>query len=195
VLRRARYLRLPATAPRQAATIARPPALATVRPPTLSSRAPILPASRPVFPRATVREATPDHSAEPSSPSETGPSRLSPFSSRPAASSASRTGLTSLLSGTPRTTLGSATTPSPRPRLFPIAASTTGRDASPTRSRSSFLEREHSPSRPPLEDAVTTPNPVASEPGRSSLWVELQTVQRKPRTPTEYTRGRSREPT
>jgi protein SFI1 len=154
--RRARYLRLPTTAPRQNLQQSR------------TNPNPMPPTSRtPVFPRRAIRSASPDRDDV----SEAGSSRT-PFSRPPAA----RSGIASLLV----TKSISPENPSSRPK-FSSRAST--REPSPTRSKSSFGAGLRDRSPPKLSSRA--PSSVGGEGGKSRLWMELREVQRRSRPPTE----------
>jgi len=152
---RARYLRLPTTAPRQTAQQSR------------TGPVPVLPpvSRTTLFPRKAIRSPSPDHD----NVSEAGPSK-------PANPFATRSGIASLLTSKS----ASPGNPMSRPKLSSRGST---RDPSPTRSARSFggVMRNRSPPKP-LSGPPSSPG---KDGVKSRIWQELREVQRRSRPPTE----------
>ncbi|KAI0316688.1 Sfi1 spindle body protein-domain-containing protein [Amylostereum chailletii] len=130
---------------------------------------------RSIFPRPAVRRTVPETDTE----AETEPEVPTPLVQPQPRAPAPRTGIASLLASRP---VGRPN-PNPeakaaRPRLNTRSVGT--REPSPARSRAS---RGVSPTR----SAISRPS--SSAPGRGSLWLELQEIQKRARTPASATRS------
>jgi protein SFI1 len=152
---RARYLRLPTTAPRQTVQHSR-----------------LVPASSMIaFPRRTTESSIPDPDVD--GASDAGASRSSPFQ-KPVPQ---RFGIASLL-----LTSKSVSPDNIRSRpKFSSRGST--REPSPAPSRSSFGAAKRD--RSPTKSYSRPPSSAGGEGGKSKLWQELRQAQRRSRPPTE----------